>query len=44
MQKSKYDDGFHSYLVNGAAIVGEPGIPLLMDLKKHTNTKRYSAF
>ena len=33
MQKSKYDDGFHSYLVNGAAIVGEPGIPLLMDLK-----------
>ena len=33
MQKTKYDYGFHSYLVNGAAIVGEPGIPLLMDLK-----------
>lgn len=32
MKKTKYDDGFHSYLVEGATIVGEPGIPLLMDL------------
>lgn len=33
MRKTKYDDGFHSYLVEGATVVGEPGIPMLMDLK-----------
>lgn len=33
MKKTKYDDGFHSYLVEGASIVGKPGIPMLLDLK-----------
>ena len=33
MKKTKYDDGFHSYLVEGASIVGIPGIPMLLDLK-----------
>lgn len=33
MRKTKYDDGFHSYLVEGATVVGEPGIPMLMDLR-----------
>lgn len=33
MRKTKYDDGFHSYLIEGATIVGKPGIPMLMDLK-----------
>ena len=25
------DDGFYPYLVDGAALVGAPGIPMLMD-------------
>ena len=33
MRKTKYDDGFHSYLIEGATIVGKPGIPMLMNLK-----------
>lgn len=33
MKKTKYDDCFHSYLIEGATIVGKPGIPMLMDLK-----------
>ena len=33
MKKTKYDDGFHSYLVEGASVVGKPGIPMLLDLK-----------
>ena len=32
MHKIKFDDGFYPYLVDGAAIVGAPGIPMLMDL------------
>lgn len=32
MKKTKYDDGFHSYLVEGATVVGKPGIPMLMNL------------
>ena len=29
---SKYDDGFQAYLTEDAILVGEPGIPMLMDL------------
>ncbi|MBQ6907177.1 MAG: DUF4417 domain-containing protein, partial [Clostridia bacterium] len=32
MKKTKFDDGFHNYLVEGASIVGKPGIPMLLDL------------
>ena len=32
MTKTKYDDGFHSYLVEGAVVTGKPGIPVLMNL------------
>ena len=32
MHKTKMDDGFYPYLVDGAALVGAPGIPALMDL------------
>ena len=32
MHKTKMDDGFYPYLVDGAALVGAPGIPMLMDL------------
>ena len=32
MKKTIFDDGYHSYLVEGARFVGEPGIPMLMDL------------
>lgn len=31
-RKSIFDDGFQSYLTEGAMLVGEPGIPMLMDL------------
>lgn len=31
-RKSIFDDGFQEYLTEGATIVGEPGIPMLMDL------------
>ncbi len=33
MRKTILDDGFHNYLVEGAAFVGSPGIPALMNLK-----------
>ena len=33
IRKSKYDDGFYSYLTEGAYLVGDCGIPMLMDLK-----------
>ncbi len=33
MRKTKYDDDFHNYLVEGATVVGTPGIPMLMNLK-----------
>lgn len=32
MRKTIFDDGFQSYLTEGAILVGEPGIPVLMDL------------
>lgn len=32
MRKSIFDDGFQSYLVEGATFVGEPGIPMMMNL------------
>ncbi|MBR2801373.1 MAG: DUF4417 domain-containing protein [Erysipelotrichaceae bacterium] len=32
MRKTIFDDGFHSYLVEGARFVGDAGIPMLMDL------------
>ena len=32
MRKTKLDDGFHSYLTEGAALVGDPGIPMLVDM------------
>lgn len=32
IRKTIFDDGFHNYLTEGAAIVGKPGIPMLMDL------------
>ncbi len=31
-RKTIFDDGFQSYLTEGAATVGAPGIPMLMDL------------
>jgi len=33
MRKTILDDGFHSYLVEGASFVGAAGIPALMNLK-----------
>lgn len=32
MRKTLFDDGFQNHLVEGASFVGEPGIPMLMDL------------
>lgn len=32
IRKSIFDDGFQNYLTKGAAVVGAPGIPMLMDL------------
>lgn len=32
MRKTIFDDGFQAYLTEGATIVGDPGIPVLMDL------------
>ena len=32
MHKMVLDDGFQSYLTEGAVLVGEPGIPMLMDI------------
>ena len=32
MKKTKLDDGFYSYLTDGAAFVGKAGIPMLMNL------------
>ena len=31
-RKSIFDDGFQAYLTEGATLVGDPGIPMLMDL------------
>lgn len=33
MKKTLMDDGFQSYLTDGAQLVGVPGIPMLLDLK-----------
>ena len=33
MRKTILDDGFQSYLTEGAVLVGEPGIPMLMDMQ-----------
>ncbi len=33
MKKTILDDGYQGYLVKDAVFVGEPGIPMLMDLK-----------
>ncbi len=33
IRKTIFDDGFQAYLTEGANMVGEPGIPMLMDLK-----------
>lgn len=32
IRKTIFDDGFQAYLTEGATIVGEPGIPMLMNL------------
>ncbi len=32
MRKTIFDDGFQAYLTEGATFVGNPGIPMLMDL------------
>ena len=32
MKKTIFDDGFQAYLTEGAELVGEPGIPMLMHL------------
>ncbi|SEH28973.1 DUF4417 domain-containing protein [Selenomonas sp. KH1T6] len=32
MKKSKFDDGFQAYLTKDALLVGEPGIPMMMNL------------
>lgn len=33
MRKTIFDDGFHSYLTEGATLVGDAGIPMMLDLK-----------
>ena len=33
MKRSILDDGFQAYLTKDATLVGDAGIPLLMDLK-----------
>ena len=33
MKKTILDDGFQAYLTKGAILVGNPGIPMLLDLK-----------
>ncbi|MBR1454878.1 MAG: DUF4417 domain-containing protein [Lachnospiraceae bacterium] len=33
MYKNKIDDNFHNYLVEGAGLVGDAGIPMLMQAK-----------
>ncbi len=33
MKKTILDDGFQAYLTKGAILVGEPGIPMLLNLK-----------
>ena len=37
MKKTILDDGFQAYLTEGATLVGDAGIPMLLDLKKHAN-------
>lgn len=32
IKKSKFDDDFHAYLTKDALLVGEPGIPMMMNL------------
>ena len=32
IRKTIFDDGFQAYLTEGATIVGDPGIPMLMKL------------
>ena len=34
MRKTIFDDGFQSYLVEGARFVGDPGIPMLSNMNK----------
>lgn len=36
MKKTFLDDGFHNYLVDSTAMVGDPGIPMLLDLHNTT--------
>ncbi len=31
-KKTIFDDGFQSYLTQDAVLVGDPGIPMMMDL------------
>ena len=33
MKKTILDDGFQAYLTEGATLVGDAGIPMLLDLK-----------
>lgn len=35
MKKTILDDGFQAYLTKGAILVGNPGIPMLLDLKTY---------
>ena len=32
IRKTIFDDGFQAYLTEGATVVGDPGIPMLMKL------------
>lgn len=32
LRKTKFDDGFQAYLTQDAILVGEAGIPMMMDL------------
>lgn len=44
MKKTLLDDGFSSYLVEGARFIGEPGIPVLMDLHNADIPKKLIPF
>ena len=44
MRKTKMDDGFYPYLVEGAALIGAPGIPMLMDLRNTEIPKKLIPF
>ena len=44
MRKTKLDDGFHSYLVKDADLVGDAGIPRMIDLHNTSTPKSLIPF